>query len=201
MAFQSVGGLISVNNDFIIVALGANQSFGTTTPRQTLIRALDEMAAEGLVPVARSRWFKCPAFPAGAGPDFVNAVAVIECDLAASDVLATLHRVEDKLGRTRSARWEARVCDLDLIAFGDAISPDIATVTRWIDVGAGAAGAMPAPDRLILPHPRMQERGFVLVPLCDVAPDWRHPVLGQTALALRDQLPDAARAEVEPIDD
>ena len=56
-----------------------------------------------------------------------------------------------------------------------------------------------APDRLILPHPRMQDRAFVLVPLCDIAPDWRHPVLGKTAVQMAAELPLADRAAVVPL--
>jgi len=185
----------------ILIAMGANQPAGTMAPKNTLEHAIAMMGEFRLVVVAVSQWYKTPAFPPGAGPDFVNAAVRVETDLDPKDVLAALHRIEDALGRTRQARWEPRVCDLDLIAFGDRVLPDREAVAALMGVGPEVAGAMPAPAELILPHPRMHERGFVLVPICDVAPDWSHPILGQTALALRDQLSDAALAEVEPLDD
>ena len=89
-------------------------------------------------------------------------------------VLARLHATEDAFARRRRARWGPRTLDLDLIAMGDTVLPDAATQARWRALDAAAQRSL-APDRLILPHPRMQERAFVLVPLADVAPGWRHP--------------------------
>ena len=119
------------------------------------------------------------------------------CDVADAPeaVLARLHAVEAEFGRRREARWGARTLDLDLIAAGDRVLPDAAdagTLAR----ARSARGAGAAPDRLILPHPRMQERAFVLVPLADVAPGWRHPILGRTVREMLADLPEAARAEV-----
>ncbi len=201
MAFHAMANGLSVKNDGILIALGANQPSATGAPLDTLRAAVTLMQEAGLRFIARSRWYCTPAFPPGSGPDFVNAAARIETDLTPERVLALLHEVEHRLGRVRQARWAPRACDLDLIAYGALVLPDPDAVAAMIALGPVAAGKAPAPDRLILPHPRVQERAFVLVPLCDVAPGWVHPVLGRCALALRDELPEAALAEVEVLDD
>ena len=114
-------------------------------------------------------------------------------------MLQRLHRIERDFGRERRERWGSRSLDLDLLAAGDAVLPDQDTQTGWQTLPEEAR-ARSAPPALILPHPRLQERGFVLVPLCDVAPDWRHPLLDATARTLRDALDSGARAEIAPCD-
>jgi 2-amino-4-hydroxy-6-hydroxymethyldihydropteridine diphosphokinase len=148
--------------------------------------AVAALAEEGLVVHAVSRFYATPCFPAGAGPDYVNGAAVVECpeaiDLAS--LLAALHRIEARFGRKRVQRWGMRTLDIDLLAMGDSVLPDAATQDRWRALPAEAQiGA--TPGELILPHPRIQDRAFVLVPLADVAPDWVHP---RTGLSVRQML-------------
>lgn len=145
-----------------------------------------------------SRLYQTPAFPAGAGPDFVNAVFALETTHAPADLLALMHDIEAQAGRERLLRWGPRVLDLDLLAIGDVIAPDLAVWTTWHDLDP-AAQTESAPDQLILPHPRLQDRAFVLVPLSDVAPTWVHPVMDLSLQDLLDALPGDEIADVVPI--
>ena len=113
-------------------------------------------------------------------------------------VLALLHEVEQEFGRERQARWGARGLDLDLLACGQRVCPDPATQRRWIDL-APERRSREVPGALILPHPRLQERAFVLGPLRDICPDWQHPVLQQTVEQLYDSLPKADIAAIRPL--
>ena len=186
------------NYNIALVALGANLPAQTGSPEEVIahaIRALDPLACG---PVRASRRFRTPAFPPGSGPDFVNAAACFPTTLAAPELLDRLHRIEHQAGRQRKARWAARVLDLDLLALGDQVWPDIDGFRAWADLPLAQA-AQTAPAHLVLPHPRLHERGFVLVPLADVAPDWVHPVLGATVRAMCEALSPAARAEVVPL--
>lgn len=91
-----------------------------------------------------------------------------------------------------------RTLDLDLLAIGQAILPDRATYLDWQGM-APEAQANAVPQQLIVPHPRLQDRAFVLVPMADIAPDWLHPVLNQTTAQLCAALPRADVITVRPI--
>ena len=144
---------------------------------------------------AVSRFYKTPAFPAGSGPDYINACAALVTRLPAPEILTVLHKVEAALGRVRQQRWGARGIDLDLIAMGDLVAPDGTTQDHWRALPPDRQ-QIETPDQLILPHPRLQDRAFVLVPLADIAPLWRHPRLGQTVMQMLAALPLKDREDV-----
>lgn len=183
----------------MLVALGANLPSSIGAPLATLREALRLIGESDFEVAATARWRRTPAFPTGSGPDFVNGAARLETALTPEAALARLHEIEALMGRTRDARWEPRICDLDLLACGDLVAPCADRVRALMAASGEAARA--APDEMILPHPRMHERGFVLAPLADIAPDWRHPLAGATVAEMLAALPDAARAEIEVIDD
>lgn len=178
-----------------IVAVGANLA-GDMPPKATVKAAMAAVAALSDGPARHSALYATPAFPPGAGPDFVNAALRISWAGTAQALLARLHGIEARMGRVRTDRWAARIIDLDLIALGPQVHPDRATQTRWADLPPEAAGRE-TPEALILPHPRLAERPFVLVPAAEVAPDWVHPVTGRGLAAMLADLPAAARAEVK----
>lgn len=186
------------NGSNTLIALGANLPSEAGPPAQTLSKAISALAGSGLVIRAVSRFFETPCFPAGAGPDYVNAALVARTTQTAPDILACLHAVEARFGRERQERWGMRTLDLDLLALGDRILPDRETQRHWMELPADRQRTQ-APDRLVLPHPRMHERAFVLVPLCDVAPDWRHPVLGRTVRQMTAALAPSALAELRAL--
>jgi 2-amino-4-hydroxy-6-hydroxymethyldihydropteridine diphosphokinase len=183
-----------------LVALGANLPFEGDPPEMTLRRALKALSEEGLSLLAVSRFYATPCFPAGAGPDYVNAAAVLDAgpESDPTSILAQLHKVESEFGRKRDTRWGMRTLDLDLLALGDSVLPDAATQDAWRTL-APEVQARTAPETLILPHPRLQDRAFVLVPLADVAPQWVHPRTGRTVSEMLADLPATDREAVKPL--
>jgi 2-amino-4-hydroxy-6-hydroxymethyldihydropteridine diphosphokinase len=182
-----------------VIAFGSNKSGDFSVPVGLIMGALRALSRKGLFKVEISDFYQTPAFPAGAGPDFVNGAVKAETDLGPESVLAILHEVEAEFGRTRDKRWEARVLDLDLIDFDGVIAPDETVHAAWRDMPLKEQMTC-TPEQMILPHPRVQDRPFVLVPLRDVAPDWVHPVTGVSVDAMLDGFSDAALAEIRPFD-
>ena len=113
-------------------------------------------------------------------------------------MLAILHDIEADFGRARGERWAQRPLDMDLIAVDQFVLPDVTSFRAWRDLSLDLQKVR-TPDRLILPHPRLQDRSFVLVPMADVAPDWVHPVTGLSILQMRDALDPADLATVVAI--
>lgn len=157
----------------ILIGLGANLPSAAGGPRETLEAALRRLEQSGVRVVARSRWYRTAPVPVSDQPWFVNGVARVETCLDPPALLGLLRRIEREFGRERTVRNAARTLDLDIIDY-DGKSEN-------------------APD-LVLPHPRMQERGFVLLPLAEIAPGWRHPTLDKTVENLISDLPPGQNA-------
>lgn len=137
------------------VALGSNLD----DPCSQVRHGFDALAALPRVALrARSRLYRTPPWGVVDQPDFINAVAWIETTLAPRALLAALLAIEARAGRVRGVRNGPRVLDLDLLLYGDA--------------------AFDEPG-LVIPHPRLHERGFVLLPLADLAPDLEIPGRGR----------------------
>jgi len=181
-----------------LIALGDNLPSCAGMPQQTLVAAIAALSKRGIQMQAVSRFYHTACFPAGAGPDYVNAVIQVSGNLVPGELLTLLHEVETQFARVRDQRWGRRTLDLDLIAVADHVLPDRETYLQWQGLPM-ADQLRRTPDQLILPHPRLQDRGFVLVPLCDIAPDWIHPVIGLSAGEMLADLPKDTVAEVQPL--
>ncbi|MEQ8285390.1 2-amino-4-hydroxy-6-hydroxymethyldihydropteridine diphosphokinase [Thalassospira sp.] len=159
------------SNDVILIAFGANlptEEYGA--PAQTLKAALQRLAQDGDISIDLvSSFYETAPVPVSDQPWYVNGVARVSTSLSAHDLLERLHEVEAEFGRVRRERNAARVIDLDLIAYGRELLRE--------------------DDGIQVPHPRMAERAFVLLPLRDVAVGWVHPVLGRTVEDLISDLP------------
>lgn len=181
------------------IALGSNETWQGLTSAELLNAALKSLSQLPQIEVVRvSRFYQTASFPAGSGPDFVNAAALIRSRLPAEGLLSALHQVESDFGRRRIKRWGARCLDLDLLFCADAVVPDTAEFRRWYHLDA-AQQRNEAPGTLILPHPRLHERAFVLGPLMEIAPEWCHPVLGLSVAQMFEALPKALRAELRAL--
>lgn len=161
----------------IYIGLGANLPHPTYgSPMDTLKAAMLELARRGVKIVHLSPWYRSAPVPPSDQPWFDNAVAEVATDLPADALLAVLHQVEEVFGRARSVPNAARRIDLDLLDFRGEIAPE-------------------GPGKATLPHPRLTARAFVLRPLADLAPHWRHPVSGIPIEELSRALPADQRVE------
>lgn len=177
------------------IALGSNATSSSGSPEFTLREVRQAISSDSVKVLAESRLFRSPAFPAGSGPDYVNAAMTLATSLSAEALLAHLHQVEADFGRERKARWAVRTLDLDLLDYGGVIAPDRATFQHWVNLPLERQ-MKEAPEQLILPHPRIQDRAFVLIPLADIAPDWVHPVSDESLDSLLAALPEAEKGAV-----
>ncbi len=160
----------------ILIGLGANLDSLIGPPVATLEAALTRLEAEGIRVAARSRWRRTPPWPPGSDqPDYVNGAALLETDLAPEDLLAALLETEAEMGRVREAVWAPRVCDLDLLTYGQTLRPELEEWRRLAEVSHPPEGQ----PFLVLPHPRLHLRFFALEPAAELAPQWRHPVFGR----------------------
>jgi 2-amino-4-hydroxy-6-hydroxymethyldihydropteridine diphosphokinase len=147
----------------ILIGLGANLPSNAGDPLATCEAALAAFPNAGITVLGVAPWYRSQPVPVSDQPWFVNTVVSVATSLTPEGLLAKLHEIEERFGRIRTVPNAARTLDLDLLAYNREIRTE---------------------GPVLLPHPRLQARGFVLAPLADLAPHWQHPILGETAAAL-----------------
>lgn len=173
-----------------LVSFGANLPSPVGPPLATIMAARDALVQAGLGVEAFSPPYTTTAetLPgSGPVPDFINAAALVRTDLTPVALLDLFQATERRFGRVEGARWSARPLDIDLLAWDDAILPSDAL---WHDIVGSEDPAAIVPEPVV-PHPRLHRRGFVLAPLRDIAPDWVHPVIGQSVTKMYELLASA----------
>lgn len=160
----------------ILITLGSNRSGRWGSPQQAVEEALKCLNTGGVRLKRASRLLVSAPFGVTDQPDFVNAAAEVETALTPEALLMRLHLIERMAGRKRTLRWGPRTLDLDLIDYHGLVRP--------------------APARPILPHPGIAQRIFVLAPLAEIAPLWRHPVTRMTAATMLAKLDQAGEGRL-----
>lgn len=154
------------------IALGSNLGESLTTLENAIQSLVDTL---GITVITYSNWYRTkPVGPPQ--PDYINGCALLNVELEPHKLLETLLEIEQQFGRVRKEHWGARTLDLDLILYDDLI--------------------METPN-LQIPHPRMSERAFVLVPLAEIAPNWIEPVSGKIITQLLKEVDCSGVAQVE----
>ena len=170
------GSRSAPHDEYVVLALGGNLAGDYPSLEALLEVALSSFPRAGLRIVRRSGWWRSAAWPDPSQPAYLNAVVIVETTLSPREVLAAIHALEAQFGRKRGLANAPRTLDIDLIAYG--------------------RQAIDAPG-LTLPHPRAAERLFVMGPLAEIAPDWMHPALGESAAALAERA--TVGVDAEPI--
>ncbi|MDX8408621.1 MAG: 2-amino-4-hydroxy-6-hydroxymethyldihydropteridine diphosphokinase [Mariprofundales bacterium] len=156
-----------------LIALGGNLGSVIAT-----LSAARTVLMEGARIAACSSLYRTVAVGPGEQPDYYNAACALEVAMPADALLQRLHAIEHQFDRVRQLRWGARTLDLDLLAYGQMTSNDPA---------------------LVLPHPRLHQRMFVLAPLGEIASDWQHPQLQVTVRVLKQRLMAQGEPDVAPL--
>ena len=159
----------------ILIGIGGNlESAQFGPPCDTLTAALAALKEKRIRILTRSGWYRTEPVPRSDQPWFVNAVVSLATELGAKDLLNALQATERQFGRVREEPNAPRILDLDILDY---------------------QGEVMDTTSLVLPHPRLHERRFVLIPIAEIAPDWRHPILELTAVQLLAQLSSEQRIQ------
>lgn len=172
--------------DHIILALGSNVAGDWGCPQATLLRSVHELERSELEIVCVSRLYRTLPIGLLRQPAFLNFAISVETSLTARELVTTAKRLEWQAGRRRSKPWGPRPLDIDLIDFRGRV-----------------IGWPPGPEArppLVLPHPEAHRRGFVLLPLLDIAPHWRHPALNRSGAELLARNPRLCRGMAMQLD-
>ena len=186
------------NDHQFLIALGSNISLGRVQPVEIIKRAITELRETHVNLVSLSRFYESPAYPEGSGPNFINSVVKVEANYSPHGILQKLHEIEEKFERQRNSRWGVRTLDLDLIAMEGQVFPSNELFQYWFDLSLSEQ-KVKTPNELILPHPRIQDRVFVLSPLLDIEPNWIHPILNKTVAQLYEELPGQTKKDIQTV--
>lgn len=155
----------------IIISLGANVPSRWGNAATTILEAFRQLEREGISVLRHSALYATAPVGVAGQPVFVNAAITAFAALSPTALLTVLKKIEAKAGRKRSRRWGPRALDLDIVDYK----------SRILNWPKSVAFARENKHHLVLPHPQIQFRPFVLQPILDIAPHWHHPVFGQTA--------------------
>ena len=154
----------------IIIGIGSNlKSDIYSSKLEACQQAVSLIKENSIHIICKSSWYETAPVPLSSQSNFINGVISVKTQSNSLDLLRLLLTIETKMGRTRGVENAARIIDLDLISYNDEIVET---------------------KNLVLPHPRFHERAFVVEPLNEIAPDWRHPILGLTIKKLLTTLSD-----------
>ena len=186
------------NNHQFLIALGSNISLGSLLPLEIIKRAIVELVKTDINVLSISRFYETPAYPTGSGPNFINSVVKVEANYPSQEILKKLHQIEERFERQRISRWGDRTLDLDLLAVNKQVLPRRKILQKWLDLPLSEQKKK-TPSELVLPHPRIQDRAFVLLPLLDIEPNWTHPILKKNTMQLYHALPEQAKKNIQVV--
>lgn len=158
-----------------IIALGANLNGSFGSPIKTLKMCIKKLQENDVIIEKKSSWYQSKAFPNPLDPPFVNRCLKVLTLLKPLDFLDLISNIETELGRKRKKRWESRVCDIDILSNNQKILPNLDKFNYWYKMELYNQIVI-KPKELIIPHPRIQDRDFVLIPFCEIEENWIHPV-------------------------
>lgn len=171
----------------VIISLGSNVTGDGKLSSQAIHAACNQLKSFGIKILSTSRFYLTEPYGVTAQPAFTNSAILIQTSLSPNNLLTVIKRIEAIAGRRRAKRWSARIIDLDIIDY-NGVSLNYVKNLR--------PNAAVRPPKLILPHPGVAHRPFVLRPIMDIAPFWHHPVNGMTAAQMLKRLPMNAQGKV-----
>jgi 2-amino-4-hydroxy-6-hydroxymethyldihydropteridine diphosphokinase len=164
----------------VIISLGSNVTSRWGNSETTVLQALRELQSEGIGVLRSSRLYRTKPYGLTHQPNFTNAIALIHTSRSPNALLAILKRIEARAGRRSSSpRWGPRALDLDIVDYNRRIL-NCPKCNMQVFISHKRS--------LILPHPEVASRPFVLEPLHEIAPNWHHPISGLTAMQLLKRL-------------
>ena len=181
-----------------LISCGANISGPFGKPSETLTIVLDEFEQRNLKVVNKSALYSSLAFPDPQEPKYLNRCLELKVDVKAAEVLTLLKQIEIRMGRRAGSRWGSRSCDLDLLSFAGQVCPNKKVFDYWYRMTLEKQ-IIEKPTVILLPHPRLQDRAFVLKPLMEFAAEWTHPVLNLSVREMYNSLSRADKESVKPI--